>query len=586
MHINVKSGLLIAIVISSATLLVNNIFSSWLATIQKTQPMEESTHRPAPEKITLNKNATDALLGSYISDSSGEPAPNQNYNATGYIPVTEGTAYKFSNRHMIAWYAKNKKFIIGNDISQNSKPQIAPPDAAYVRATVDLHAWDQFEIEVTPVLNREEILSQITTDHLAQLNSKTNNPISISSRQFIPANKEVSFYYENIIDNYISHRGRVDITFAGGRETGESTKFIPTSDQIGKTIYGMVRVAGPSFETNHSEKFEIVVTDPQKNTPANIQHIGDSLTTRMALTNVINNSPVRDGLTYIGTRTSTQANPAVRNEGQGGWVMDAFHTVDFQGYLSPFMQPVNAGYLYYGQTSFWVDANSKSPSYNAGSYYETINLFDPKTGRKISPMIGDVMGEGGHYINWNGSEWVPISSTDLGGFSFDYGKYRKAWAIPAPTIVHILIGTNDFHSDTDETFDRTYANYKTKYDKILSSIKADTPNVKVIIGIPISSGKQGTHGTLTTKKAKHAYHLLAVKLNSDYGNRENESIYILDYHSILDRVYGFNKAYEPPFSDYAGTPGDNSYTDDTTHPSADGFNQMGNAYMGLIQYLR
>ena len=250
------------------------------------------------------------------------------------------------------------------------------------------------------------------------------------------------------------------------------------------------------------------------------------------------------------------------------------------------MQPVNSGYLYYGQTSFWIDANSATPSYNASGFTGTKDAFSASTGRKLSPNVGDVMGDAGGYIRWDGSAWVSIVSGTFGGFSFSYAKYRIAWDIAVPTILHVLLGTNDFAGVTDATFTTDYAAYKTKYDVLIASVKADTEGVKIIVGIPVSSGRQSRHGTLDTERRKRGFYLLAKQLNADFGGRESESIYLLDYHSVVDRFYGFDNTYEKPFNDYSGATGDDLYKSDTVHPGLDGFKQMGNVYMGLIQYLR
>jgi hypothetical protein len=44
--------------------------------------------------------------------------------------------------------------------------------------------------------------------------------------------------------------------------------------------------------------------------------------------------------------------------------------------------------------------------------------------------------------------------------------------------------------------------------------------------------------------------------------------------------------YETPFADYSDATGDDTYKADYTHPSVGGFKQMGNLYMGAIQWLR
>ncbi|NQW94045.1 MAG: SGNH/GDSL hydrolase family protein, partial [Polaromonas sp.] len=304
--------------------------------------------------------------------------------------------------------------------------------------------------------------------------------------------------------------------------------------------------------------------------------------------NVILGTAAATGLTFSGNRTGNTA--AIRCEGQGGWTIANYFSADAVGgtggFFSPFMQPVTAGYLFYGPTSAWIDANAATPSYNAGSFVGTKDLFSASTGRKLAPAVNDVMGEAGGFIRWDGSAWVTIASATFGGLAFHYGKYRQAWAIAAPTIMHVLLGTNDFASVTTANFAATYATYKTRYDSLIASVKADTPGVKFMVGIPVSPGRQGRNGTLDTERRKRGHYLLAKQLNADFGGREGEGIYLLDYHSVVDRFYGYDNTYEKPFTDYSGATGDDLYKSDTVHLGLDGFKQMGNAYMGLIQFLR
>jgi hypothetical protein len=265
--------------------------------------------------------------------------------------------------------------------------------------------------------------------------------------------------------------------------------------------------------------------------------------------------------------------------------MDAYNQVDFNGYLSPFMQPTKPDYLYYGKVEFWKDANSKKPTYNAENFKTTKTQFNKSTGILIAPKKGAVMSRDGKYISWNGSSWSDITPEEFGGFSFDFGKYRKAWNTPTPDIVHILLGTNDFYFTTTTEFPQKYSNFKSSYDNLIASIKADTPNAKVIIATPPTSARQGRYGTLESERAENAYRMLAYALIKDYDNRSQDGIYLLDYHAVVDREFGFPSVSEKPFQQFTG---DKlvQRIGDLTHPSLDGSNQMGAMYMGIIQFLR
>lgn len=560
--------------------------------------------RVTPEEVTFlpigknkfNLRAADVSIGYYVNPANGALAANSNYNATGFIPVVGGATYTLSYKHMIAWYDSAKVFISGSDSTDTNPTQTAPANAVYLRATVAVSTWNAFQVERGTSQTAFEAYGYVLEDETGTpilvraenvIDASATAPLAIAPKQYIPAGKELAIYHENVVKDYPSYRGRTGISFSGGKETEPSTKIVPTSGQAGTTISGSVSVVDKNFVGVAGRAFSIVVSDPNKTTATNLQHIGDSITGRMTWVNIINATAAAAGLTFSGNRTSNSATPAVKCEGQGGWTMTNYHTVDVGGkYLSPFMQPANSGYLYFGQTSFWIDANSASPTYNAAYFLGVRDGFSPTTGRKLAPNVGDVMGDNGGYIVWNGSSWASIASTTFGGFAFNYGKYRQAWGIPAPTIMHIMLGTNDFFGALESSFSSFYADYKAKYDTMIASIKADTPSAKIIVAIPVSSGRQGKWGTLTTERVKRAMFLLAGQLITDYGNREAEGIYLLDYHATMDRFYGFDQSYETPYSQYSGATGDGLYKADITHPSVDGFEQMGNAYMGLVQHLR
>lgn len=544
-------------------------------------------------KNKFNIADADVVLGKYVIYSTGVLSVNASYNTTGYIPVVAGTTYYLSFKHQIAWFDANKIYISGSNSTDGNNAQTAPVGAVYLRCTVAATTWTTFQVEVGTIATPFESYGYILKQQggypirIESTVAAETDFLTVAPKLYIPYGKEIAIYHENIAKNYKSlYQGKTGISFTGGKETGPSTKIVPVAGQVNTSIAATATVADTDYSTLANKSFNILVSDPTKTTAVNVLNIGDSYTGRMTWANVINATAAAAGLTFIGNRTSNASTPAVKCEGQGGWRMDSYFTVDNGGNLSPFMQPVTAGYLYFGQTSFWIDANSVSPSYNAGYFTGVKSLFSSVTGRKLAPNVGDIMGEAGAYITWSGSAWVAVASGTFGGFAFSFAKYRTAWQIPAPSIVHVLLGTNDFAGASDATVTANYPGYKTNYDAMIASIKADTPAVKIIVAIPVSSGRQGEFGTLATEKAKRAYYLLAKKLTADYGGREAESIYLLDYHSVVDRFYGFDQAAEPPFADYTGSAGTGLYKSDTIHLGADGFKQMGNVYMGLIQYLR
>lgn len=105
------------------------------------------------------------------------------------------------------------------------------------------------------------------------------------------------------------------------------------------------------------------------------------------------------------------------------------------------------------------------------------------------------MAKGEAFIVWDGKSWIPEKRVTKNDFAFNFSKYRRAWSVEKPDIVHILLGTNGFYFTTTTEFPHEYKSFKQKYDIMISSIKKDSPNAKIIVGTPISAGKQGVDGT-------------------------------------------------------------------------------------------
>ncbi len=549
-------------------------------------------------KNVFNKDDPGIVLGSYVDFTSGLTAINASYNATGFIPVTAGLSYALSYKHQVAWYNAGKVYISGSNSTDTNKIQVAPVNAAFLRCSMLISSTPltAFQVEQNTATTAYSAFGTALTDGFgsnvtvagsAVLASDTD-VLSVAPTHYMAYNYEWQIQKEIILKDFDIYKRRIAATLTGGKELSRSLKYVPVVGDVNTTKVATIGIYDNTYQTSTSINVNLKVSDPTKNTAINIQNIGDSYTGRMSWINIIAASAGSSNITWSGNRQSNASVPTISCEGQGGWTLENYFTVDYNGYLSPFMQPVAAGYKYYGLTTFWIDANSVTPTYNAGQFTTLKTQFNAITGYKIAPVLNDVMGtSAGVYVVWNGTAWVSITSATLGGFAFSYGKYRATWSIPAPTFVHTLLGTNDFATVTDATFAARFATYKTYYDTMIASIKADTPTVKILIGIPVSSGKAGEYGTPASEIKKRGYYLLAKNLISSYAGQEASNIYLIDYHSQVDRVYGFGNTFEPPMLSYIGYQFNNDVNKtDSVHLSQDGFNQMGNAYMGIIQWLR
>ena len=545
-------------------------------------------------KNIFNANDLDVQLLHSISLGDGTTYTNNSFNVTGFIPVLESTQY-FVQPYLrkIVYFDVNKVYISGIEYGSPSSAAAVttPAGCAFVRTAVLIGVdWDTYQIALgnSQSIYQEYKLEFLTPEGLSiyPVSANTSVQLALSPKQYVPVGYEIAIYNENIIRDYRNYKGQSEITFNGAKITSPSSKATFSAGSADTTLAANVSLVDTEFAEVESLDFNIEITNDTNTTSVVIQNIGSSSTARSTWVDVINASSASANITYVGNRTSSSATPSVRCEGQGGWTVNSYFTVDYQNNLSPFMQPVNVSYLYFGMTSFWIDANSATPSYNAADFDTVKDGFNAITGFKTSPNVNDVMSDGGAYVYWTGSAWAAIDISVFGGFAFNYAQYRSAWSIASPDVVHVLLGSNTFANGYSSSFEGTYAAFKSQYDQMFASILADNANTKIIISLTYSSGRQGEYGVISTEKRKLGYHSLAVNLIRDYGNREVDGYYLLDCHAILDRVYGFDRVYEQPFSGYTGALADGDYASDTTHASVQGFYQMGAVYMGLIQHIR
>lgn len=83
----------------------------------------------------------DYIKGSYINTNTGEVAGNgtlTNYFCTGFISVTAGETYRSNKGRNYAWYNSSKEYISGADGTTIQAGIIAPPNAAYLRFSVNI----------------------------------------------------------------------------------------------------------------------------------------------------------------------------------------------------------------------------------------------------------------------------------------------------------------------------------------------------------------------------------------------------------------------------------------------------------------
>lgn len=527
---------------------------------------------------------------------------NPSYMTSDFIEVSEGTYT--ANATLIrlsAFFDANKMAVAGGYDGTAINQFAVPSGVKYVRLTVPNEATNvqiergntatTFE-QYSYVLADKSGVPIIVSSETAAAESAFDSPV-MADVQYCPAGLSLNLYTANVSSDpeYTDGFVGVSVNFTPTKQTSDFTQVNPAIGESGTQNAGNVVIVGKNRDGISGAKGHSILVkfpDPTKVTPISVLPIGDSFSYRMSFANVLLGSAAKTGVSFLGLRTSTDNSPPIKTESQGGWTLESYFTVDFKvkgvPYLSPFMQPVNA-FRYYGPVSFWIDANSATPSYNAANFIGAKDAFSASTGFKLAPNVNDVMSTDAGYVKWNSAAWVPTTLAELGGFEFNFAKYLATFGIATPNAVHVMFGANDFYSATNDSFESTYSRFKSNYEKLITSVKAASSAIKIVIGIPVSSARQGVHGTMLTENVRLSMWKLARNMNRDFSGRDSAGVYLADYHSSVSRVYGFDYIEEKPYSDYTGNDRYKYYSD-ITHCSKRGSDEMGVTFMGVMQYIR
>ncbi|OZI09577.1 hypothetical protein BWI93_03065 [Siphonobacter sp. BAB-5385] len=574
----------------------------------------------------VNKFNKATVTSGIFMNTNGSTQSNPTYALSDFIPVTENQEYygkatgAAGSMRFVTYFDANKT-VVQPGMGSAGYSFTPPTGVRFVRLTMSIQDLDIFQLqkgssslpyqayeeyykiamESGPKLKADaatDTLLSTITDYV-KANISVEKPLAeeltIAPKIYWPTNRELAIYPENMMKQWDKWKGHVDMSvssISNAKQTGRALKLTPVS--------GPSALIGSVLDANYDQAFSftssIIGVGTTNTNPVKIMNIGDSYTYRSSFVNRLM-AVVPGGVTFLGTRNTTSSTPTILSEGRGGWLLQTYSVLNKSLY-SPFIQPTAGSYLYKGNTEFWIKANAGlSDTVGQGYDYNRFvfaDQFDPATGYPKVHRANDVIYDNAQskFFYSTGSAWVEIAESTL-NFGLNFGKYRQCWGVDAPDIVHIMLGTNDFAGSTGTTFVNSWPAYKTRYDALIASIKADVPSVKIIVGVPCSSGQQGNEGVGAFNRRKIAYWLAAKNLIDTYKNRESESIYLADYHSTVDRTFGYGRSYEKPFQNYTGAETltltaqqTEAYTSDAVHISPDGFNQEGEQYLALIQYLR
>lgn len=189
------------------------------------------------------------------------------------------------------------------------------------------------------------------------------------------------------------------------------------------------------------------------------------------------------------------------------------------------------------------------------------------------------------HSGWELLDFFGQSSPFVNGGNFDFSYYLSNNGLSAPTIVSILLGINDvFYYESDSTIDAKIADMKLYLASMITSIRAYSANIKILIGIPIwPSASQDSFG----KSYNSAYNRIRYKRNIHKWGLEMIKTY--DTSSVV-KIIGVNLNLDTLNNMQSEEVAVNSRNSATVtrqsnglHPAASGYQQMADTFYYVLK---
>lgn len=161
--------------------------------------------------------------------------------------------------------------------------------------------------------------------------------------------------------------------------------------------------------------------------------------------------------------------------------------------------------------------------------------------------------------------------------TFDFAYYMKTNGFSHVDDVFITLGINDMAKNLGIENTIGY------YNKMINSIRAYNPKIRIFIGLPILpySGKYSTVHNYT-QFSKSQLLALHERLIEEYDEREYEGFYVVPFNLTIDTENDF-KFVEKPLSHRNDTV-TVKYCTDVIHPSTAAYNKMADMCLWYIKY--
>lgn len=409
--------------------------------------------------------------------------------------------------------------------------------------------------------------------------------------------QQYNIFYKNIT------AGEYDIfelVSQNGTELSDCYRF--QTGEVENNLFSVVmRLFSNGNEVLASQDVVFHFVEPQSDDEINLMCIGDSWTEMGGYCGRIRDQ--MDHLNLLGIMERPGENlPRI---GHGGWSLYNY-TNDFMTDLdSPFLFPVGvSGSQYRGCVQTMKNiVTCDDGAYNVALYKKFARgwkdegdfLWD-EAGYYKEPLPGDVMAdnqrpEGEQYIQWDGSQWVPMEQQPE-GYEFNFAKFMERFAVcfdgKRPTHVSILSGANDFIYGCDPSEVRDWIN--ASLEPMIRSIHEYDPEICVMIASCQLGGDQDAFGRtfgswITSRQYNDSMKTMLkeiLRYYDDDGHKE-KNIYVVPIYAMLDTENGFSSVIEQM----------DSYSDETVerqtdalHPDTVGMNQVGDAFLGILELTR
>ena len=562
---------------------VLDIMNQGASLVGKTKNKE--IYIPLPEFYTknlLNLEDADVMLG--YRQYSDTPQQDNSYNLSGYIPITPGVTYCYSTSNTTypaiqyhAVFDKNRNFIRGGIVAITTFT--AQPGDAFVRITLRAAAWgkdNQFEVGTTPT-EYEPFGVQFKYPRILV------PEIVMPSIVYTTKGVQNSIYHKNycnfLTDNFLVASYR---NYAAAKWEYLDRCFRTTDGS--QTIEMRLYCKSP-FKLLNGVSVQSVVGDPATdNGVVNVLCIGDSFTYDGRYLQQI--ADICPNINLVGMRKPAQniQSDSIRCEGRGGWTLEEY-TEPFADLTPSHMQPFSPfiqadGYNYYGATPFWAAIVNGTSQYGYGTNgFDDYKSWFGADGYKLNPSVNDLMYDGTSFKYWDGTSWTALSTAPT--FTFDFAKYISIWQIPAPDMVFVFLGKNDFHSGVAD-----WDAFKANLDSLIASIHSYDSNIIIGVCTPTTADEAANNSDNVNKWLAHMNMWNARKLMiKNYDNLSTSRVFIVDTGTTLDPDYGFVLEERPPFAFYEGNERE-LFATNGVHPSGAGYKQIGTCIAGFIQAKR